>query len=107
MTTGNNMSMVSGMRSTTVLRFWNASRAWYNRDGAEEGWTIESLISELRGLTFIRGPVAQMASELLQRVIHDEVHRKAGVLKGELVDICYYFEFAQERNARLRSENNG
>lgn len=70
------MGLAIGTRANTVLKFWEASRAWYNRDDAAEGWTFEEIIGELRLLTKIAGPLEYQASALMGLVIEDQHSRE-------------------------------
>lgn len=78
--------LIENPRAKTAQRFWRASQAWYNRQGQANGWTFQDMIDELRSLTFIMGPIAFQAQDLLQLVIEDQNERP---LKNE--GRLYYF----------------
>ena len=67
--------MTDGVRAQTVMRFWKASRAWYDRDGESAGWNFGTIIEELRSLTFILGSVAYHSQALLEMVIESQAVR--------------------------------
>lgn len=71
-----NDNLCEGTRAQVTFEFWEASRAWYNVGQAAEGWTIEDILCRLKSLTYIMGPVAQQAQELLDRVIEDQYRRR-------------------------------
>ena len=40
-------NVCGGTRAQAIARFWEASRAWYDVDGAAHGWTVEDLLNRL------------------------------------------------------------